>query len=160
MKTCLAVASLALVAATPALAQPMTPAAYVATAGAGDLYERQSSQIVLETTSDPRVKSFATMMLADHGQSTAKVKSAAAKAKVRAAPPKLTPAQAEMIAQLRAETGTARDAAYVAQQKQAHGQALAVHKAYAAEGTAPPLKQAAAGIVPVVEHHIETLKAM
>jgi hypothetical protein len=35
-----------------------------------------------------------------------------------------------------------------------------VQKAYAAEGTAPPLKAVAGGIVPIVEHHIEMLKTM
>ena len=130
------------------------------TAGASDLYERQSSQVVLETTKNPKVASFAKMMLSAHAKSTADVKAAAAKSKVKAAPPMLTPAQAEMIAQLRAENGAARDATYVAQQKAAHGQALAVQKAYATEGKAVPLKMAAAKIVPVVQHHIALLKTM
>ncbi|WP_231639020.1 DUF4142 domain-containing protein [Sphingomonas profundi] len=146
--------------ATPLLAQAMTPAEYVATAGASDLYERQSSQIVLETTADPNVRSFATMMVSAHAKSTADVKAAAAKSKVKAAPPALMPAQAEMIAQLKAETGPARDAAYIAQQKVAHGQALAVQQAYAAGGTAPALKATAATIVPVVQDHIAMLMKM
>lgn len=155
-----AAASLAALAACPAAAQAMTPSEYVMTAGASDLYERQSAQLVLETTANPKVKSFATMMLNDHGKSTAEVKAAAMKPKVRVAPPKLTPAQAEMIAQLRAETGAARDAAYVGQQRAAHGQALSVQKAFAMGGTAPALKMTAAKIVPVVEHHIMMLKDM
>lgn len=74
--------------------------------------------------------------------------------------PKLTPLQQELVAELRAEQGPARDAAYVAQQKASHGQALNVQKAYAMEGTAPALKAAASTIVPVVEHHIMELQAM
>ncbi len=151
---------LAAAIAAPASAQVMTPAEFVATAGASDLYEQQSSKLVLETTADPRVKSFATMMVGDHIRSTADVKAAAARAKVAAVPPKLMPLQAELIAQLQAEQGPARDAAYIAQQKAAHGQALAVQTAYAADGTAAPLKSAAGKIVPVVEHHIEMLKTM
>lgn len=150
----------ALAVATPAIAQVMTSAEYVATAGASDLYERKSSQIVIESTSDPKVRDFAQMMLTAHAKSTADVKAAATASKLRPAPPKLTPAQIEMIAQLTAETGASRDRAYVAQQRAAHSQALAVQKAYAAEGTAPALRRAAAGIVPVVEHHIMMLKAM
>lgn len=160
MKTMYLAAGLAVAVAGPAMAQVMSPAEYVMTAGASDLYERQSSQLVLQSTQDPQVRSFATMMVADHGKSTAEVKAAAARSKVRAAPPQLMPLQAEMIAQLRTESGPARDARYIAQQKAAHGQALAVQQAYAAEGTAPALKAAAAGIVPVVEHHIEMLKGM
>ena len=146
--------------ATPAMAQVMTPAEYVAAAGASDLYERESSQTVLATSTDPSVKSFATMMLTAHAQSTAEVKAAAMKSKVKAAPPTLTPAQAEMIAQLKAENGPARDAAYIAQQKAAHGQALSVQQAYAADGTAAPLKAAEGKIVPVVTDHIAMLMKM
>lgn len=145
---------------TPAAAQVMTPSDYVMTAGAGDLYEVQSSQVVLETTADPRIKSFATMMLSDHDKSTADVKAAAAKSRVKPTPPMLTAAQSELIAQLRAENGAARDAAYVAQQRASHGQALSVQKAYATGGTAPALRATAARIVPVVEHHIVMLMQM
>ncbi|WP_294393116.1 DUF4142 domain-containing protein [uncultured Sphingomonas sp.] len=150
----------ALVAAAPAMAQVMSPAEFVATAGASDLYERQSSQIVLQSTTDPKVRGFAQMMIAHHSKSTADVKAAAAKAQVKAGAPKLNPLQTELVAELRAESGPARDKAYIAQQKALHNQALAVHKAYAADGTAAPLKAAAARITPVVEQHIAMLKTM
>jgi putative membrane protein len=146
--------------AAPAFAQAMSPAEYVANAGAGDLYEITSSQIVLETTQDPKIREFANMMIEHHTKSTADVKAAAGKAGLKPMPPKLMPAQAEMIAQLRAETGAARDAAYLAQQKMAHDQALAIHQGYASEGKAAPLREAAAKIVPVVQHHIDMLKGM
>jgi putative membrane protein len=145
---------------TPAYAQVMTPGEYIMIAGASDLYERQSSQIVLSSTTDPKVRDFATMMIEHHTKSTEDVKTAARAAKLKVAPPTLMPAQAEMIAQLNAESGPARDAAYLAQQKAAHGQALAVQQAYAREGTSAPLRSAAGAIVPVVEHHIMMLKAM
>ena len=160
MKKLFILAPWALIVAAPAMAQVMPAADYVKTAGASDLYERQSAQIVLQTTTNPAIRSFAQMMLADHGKSTLMVKAAALKARVRPAAAMLTPTQAEMIAQLRAETGTARDATYVAQQKAAHGQALAVQQAYATDGKAASLRTAAAKIVPVVEHHIMMLKTM
>jgi len=150
----------AMVVAAPAAAQVMTPADYVATAGASDLYERTSSQIVLESTADPKVRSFAQMMIAQHGKSTADVKAAAARSRVKAPPPSLNPLQTELVAQLRSEAGPARDMAYVAQQKASHNQALTVQQAYAADGTAPALKAAAGAIVPVVQQHIEMLKSM
>lgn len=156
-------ASLAALAAAPALSQavaPMSPDEYVRTAGASDLYEIQSSQIVLQSTADPKIKAFAQGMIRDHTKSTAMVKAAATKSKVAAAPPQLMPLQAELIAELQAENGSARDATYIAQQKTAHTQALNVQKAYAMDGTAPALKATAAGIVPVVQHHIMMLMAM
>jgi len=159
MRTPLLLAPLVLLAA-PATAQVMAPAEYVAAAGAGDLYERTSSQVVLETTQNPQVRQFAQLMIDHHTKSTADVAAAAAQDSVAAPPPQLNALQAELVAQLQVEQGPARDAAYIAQQKAAHGQALNVQKAYAMEGTAPALKSAAAGIVPVVEEHIALLKAM
>ncbi|WP_374943240.1 DUF4142 domain-containing protein [Sphingomonas sp.] len=160
MKTRITLALAAAVMATPVAAQVMAPAEYVKTAGASDLYEITSSRTVLETTADPKVRSFANMMIKQHTKSTADVKAAAAKARVPAPPPMLMPAQQEQIAQLRSETGPARDATYIAQQRASHGQALAVQKAYSMEGTSPPLKAAATKIVPVVESHIAMLKTM
>jgi len=156
----LMLAAPALLAAVPATAQVMAPAEYVKTAGASDLYEQQSSQIILQSTQNPQLRQFAEMMIAHHTKSTADVKAAATKSRVPVAPPMLMPTQAELIAQLRAEPVATRDAAYIAQQKAAHGQALAVQKAYAASGTAAPLKAAATKIVPVVESHIAMLMKM
>jgi len=153
-------APLASAITSPAMAQVMPPKEYVATAGASDLFERQSAAAVLETTSDPKVGDFAAMMQSAHTQSTADVTAAAKASKVKAAAPMLTPLQTEMIAQLQAEKGPARDAAYLAQQKAAHGQALSVQRAYAQAGTAPALKAAAAKIVPVVQQHIGMLMQM
>ena len=158
--TYLLAAPVALFAALPAMAQVMAPADYVKTAGASDLFERQSAQSVLQTTANADVRAFAEMMLSAHAQSTADVKAAAAKSKLAVPQPMLIPLQAEMIAQLNDETGAARDAAYIAQQKAAHNQALNVQKAYAMAGTAPALKAAANKIVPVVQGHIAMLMKM
>lgn len=161
MKTLMISAALgAVMLASPAFAQVMTPAEYVMTAGASDLYEITSSRIVLETTRNPQLRDFAQMMVTDHTKSTADVKAAAGKSRVRAAPPQLNPLQQELVTELRAENGPARDAAYIAQQKASHGQALNIQKAYAMEGAAPALKSAASTIVPIVEHHIMMLMNM
>ncbi|SEN39533.1 putative membrane protein [Sphingomonas gellani] len=159
MKT-LALLAPAMLIAAPAAAQVMTPAQYVSTAGASDLYEITSSKLVLQTTQDPKIRSFAQMMVMEHTKSTAQVKAAAARARVKAAPAKLNPLQTELVSELRSESGAARDARYIAQQKAAHNQALEVQKAYAMEGTSAPLKAAAAGIVPVVQQHVDMLKSM
>ena len=150
----------ALLATAPAAAQVMAPAEYVRTAGASDQYEIQSSQLVLQSTADPRIREFAQMMIAHHRKSTADVAAAARRNRVPVGRPMLMPPQAELIAQLRAEQGPARDARYIAQQKASHNQALAVQMAYSMEGTAPALRAAATAIVPVVQSHVEMLKRM
>lgn len=149
----------AVFAATPSVAQNVDTSTFLKKAGASDLYERQSSELV-RMSSDPNIKNFAQKMIKDHTDSTNKVKSAAAQAGLKVSPPKLDAAQAKMISDLRAANGSARDKLYVSQQKTAHQQALALHQNYAANGDAPSLKQVAGKIVPVVQHHIEMLNGM
>lgn len=148
--------------ATPTLlwAQPMSSATYVMKAGAGDLYERESSKLVLATSANPKLKDFAHMMVTDHGKSTAMVKAAAMKAGLHPAPPKLSPKQASDIAALRHARGASPDTLYIEQQKMAHQDALALHQDESSNGRAAPLKMAAGKIVPVVQHHIDMLAAM
>lgn len=153
-------AALATFAAAPLAAQTTDSATYVAKAAAGDLYERTSSQLVLQSTQNPKIREFATMMVRDHAKSTADVKKAATAARVRVPAAKLEPAQAQMVADLRRATGTQRDQTYLTQQKAAHGQALALHSGYAQGGTAAPLKTVAAATAPVVQHHIDMLQGM
>ena len=139
---------------------PTTPSAYVAAAGAGDLYEVQSSRLVLASTGNAKLKSFANMMVADHTKSTADVKAAATASGLTPKPPVLDPAGSKNLAALKAVNGAARDKLYVVQQRAAHQKALALHQGYANAGTAPALKQTAAQIVPAVKHHIEMLASM
>jgi putative membrane protein len=153
-------ATLAAVATVPASAQVMTPGKYVMTAGASDLFERDSANVVLQTTANAQVRDFARAMLKAHSESTAMVKAAAAKSKVAVSPPMLTPDQQQMLTQLRSVSGTDRDQLYISQQKAAHQQALEVQQAYAKSGTAAPLRMTAAKIVPVVQSHIKMLAGM
>ena len=132
---------------------------YVMKAGAGDLYEIQSSRLVMNST-NPKIHSFAMMMVTDHNKSTADVKAAATKAHMKVEEPVLSPMQSTMMSNLRKVSGTARDQMYVEQQKAAHNQALALHEDYSANGTSLPLKMAATKIVPVVKSHIQMLAAM
>jgi putative membrane protein len=144
--------------AGPSLAE--TAADYVAKAGAGDMYEIQSSKLVLASTKNAGLKKFANQMVTDHGKSTVNVKAAAAKSGLKPKPPMLDPDQQAMLKELKAASGAARDTAYVSQQKTAHAQALALHQGYAATGDKPALKAAAGKIVPVVQHHIDMLNGL
>jgi len=138
-------------------AAPPTPV-YVAKAGASDLYEKTSSQIVLGSTRNPEVRRFASMMVNDHSKSTAMVKSAALRSSVRPRAPMLEPMQRRMVADLRRAQGRDRDRLYLQQQRQAHQMALDLQQDYASTGSAPALRRAAGNIVPVVQHHIDMLR--
>lgn len=135
------------------------PADFVKQAGASDLYEITSSKL-LTTSANPKVKAFANRMITDHNKSTAMVKAAAMQSGLKPMPPQLTPKQSADVAALRAARGTTRDGLYIAQQKAAHAEALALHQDNAATGNAPALKAASVKIIPVVQHHKSEIDAM
>jgi putative membrane protein len=160
MKLLMTATALCVPAAALVAQAPTTAPGYVMMAGASDQYERQSSRLVLETSANPKIKQFATMMITDHNKSTADVAAAAKQSRVAPKPPKLDAQGARDVAALRAARGTARDTLYVQQQKLAHQKALALHQGYSANGDAPALKAVATSVVPVVQHHIEMLSTM
>lgn len=138
-------------AGTPAT--PVDAAGYISKAGAGDMWEIESSKALLAKSTNADVKAFAQMMIDNHGKSTAKVKAAATAAKIDVAAPKLDADQQKMLDEIKGADAAGIDTVYLAHQTTAHDAALALHKAYAASGDTPALKKAAAEIVPVVETH-------
>ena len=125
--------------AVPAFAQTMTAPDYVKQAGASDQFEIQSSKLVM-TSKDPKIQQFAKQMVTDHTKSTAMVKAAAMKDHVKAGPPMLMPMQKDLITQLKAAKGPARDQLYVQQQMQSHQMALQLQQTYSQSGDATNLK--------------------
>ena len=141
-------------ASDPSMMATMSPSDYVMQSGASDLFEITSSRLVLASTKDPKVRMFAQQMVKDHTTSTKQVMAAARKDKVAVMPPKLNSMQADMVAQLKAAKGPARDSLYMQQQAQSHQMALQLQQSYAANGTAPDLRMTAGMIVPVVQNHL------
>ena len=142
------------------MASEMTPSDYVKNAGAADLYEKESSKLLLQSTKDPQMRSMAKKMIADHTTSTNEVKAAAMQAGLQPESPALDATGRRNMAELRRVTGKARDRLYIAQQKKAHKTALELHRNYADNGTSPPLKAAAAKIAPVVARHSSIFTAL
>ncbi len=143
------------------VAAPVTDSAtYLAKAGAGDLFETESSKAILAKTTKADIKSFAQMMVDDHGKSTAKVKAAAQAAGLTVAPPTLDAAQQQALDGIKAASGEAADRAYLDAQRTAHADALALHSGYRENGDTPELKAAASQIAPVVQHHIDELSKL
>ncbi len=144
-------------------APPTTPAAptdaasYVAKAGAGDLWEIESSKALIATSARDDVKAFARMMIDHHGKSTAKVKAAATAASIEVPTPALDSSQQAMLDEIKKADAASVDAVYLRHLKTAHEAALALHRAYTTNGDTDSLKKAAGEIVPVVETHIADL---
>ena len=146
----------------PTAGDPMTAPTmaldYVKDAGASDMFEIQSSKLVLQSTHDPKVRTFANKMIADHTKSTAMIKAAASKDQITVPAPMLMPMQQQMLDDIRAAKGKSRDAVYLQDQATAHKAALMVHQSYAQGGDKPALMAVAGNIVPVVQSHIAMLE--
>ena len=139
-------------------AVPITDAAtYLAKAGAGDLFEIESSRAIADKTNNAGIKAFAQMMITDHTKSTAELKAAAREAGVTAPAPMLDPAQQQTLDEIKTATGSAADSAYLSAQRAGHSDALALHSGYAVGGDTEQFKKAANEIAPVVQHHIDQL---
>jgi putative membrane protein len=139
------------------VAAPTDAVGYLARAGAGDMFEIESSKVLLEKSKNSKVRDFAQMMVKAHEESTAKVKAAAGQAKLSVAPPMLASDQQAMLDEIKAASADTIDAVYVRNQKAAHDAALALHEGYARSGDTPALKKAAGEIAPVVKAHIAHL---
>ncbi len=130
---------------------------YLAKAGAGDLFEIESSKAVMAKTEDAAVRDFARMMITAHTESTANVKAAATKAGLTVAPPQLDADQRAKVEAIGTASGDAAVRTYLDAQREAHAAALALHQSYAQDGQTAPLKAVAGEIVPVVQSHIDML---
>lgn len=139
---------------------PTDAAGYVAKAGAGDMWEIESSRALLAKSKRADVKAFAQMMIDNHGKSTAKIKAAAGSASIEATPPTLDPDQQKMLDDIKNADAATIDGVYLRHQKTAHDAALALHRAYSTNGDTDSLKKAAGEIVPVVETHIAELQKL
>jgi putative membrane protein len=133
---------------------------YVAKAGASDLYEIQASQMAATRARRPQVREFAQMLVTDHQHSTQMVTDAARSDGLSPRPPMLEPAQRTMLRQLERARDRDFDRLYLNQQIPAHQQGLALHRNYSRTGEGRALRQAARGIVPVVQSHLERARQL
>lgn len=147
---------------TPAGTLAPTPPAptFLMFADAGDLYEIQSSQLVLETTQNPDIRRFARMMVEHHTKTTQDAAAAAMRAGITPPAPSLDAPKAEMLASLVRFEGVERDHLYLAQQMMAHKEALGLMKTYAETGDTPELKVAAQATVTIVQTHLSMVERL
>ena len=147
---------------TPAGTLAPTPSApnFLMFASAGDLYEIQSSQLVLETTQNPEVRRFAQMMIDHHTRTTQDAATAAMRAGIPAPTPMLDAPKTAMLASLARYDGVERDHLYLTQQMMAHKEALGLMKTYAETGETPELKAAAQATVPIITSHLAMVERL
>ena len=137
----------------PPIAAPTTAPAYVALAGAGDMFEIQSSQVALQKAQNPDVRRFAQMMVDHHSMTSRDLMDAATRAGVPPPPPTLPPDKAQRVAALQNAT-SGFDGMYMREQVMAHQEALAVHRGYSRQGDNSILRGAASKTAPIVRRHL------
>ncbi len=134
---------------------PTTATEFANAAAASDMFEIRSSQLAARQASSAGVKSYATMMIAEHTKSTNELRAAAAQVAPAVTPaPALTPEQEANLTALAAAKGTAFDTLYAQAQVTGHENTLATLQGYAARGDQAALKAFAAKTAPVVEKHL------
>lgn len=146
----------AMASATAPAAMPRTASAYAVQAALSDLYEIQAGQLAQSKGASDHVRQLGATLVQHHTQTSNTLKSALPQAGVSAPPPaQLDARRAAMIAELQAASGAEFDRRFLAQQKVAHEEALALHQTYAADGDNPTLKQVAATATPVIQQHLQ-----
>lgn len=127
---------------------------YVQNAAMTDLFEVEASRLALQRSSSPEVKRVAQQMIDAHTMMSDELKSRLVRAGVIVeTPTMLDPEHREKLDQLRAASNREFDQRYLALQKEAHGEAVMVHRDYAMNGDMADLKAFAADTVPKIEMH-------
>lgn len=136
-----------------AVATAPSPQEFIDKVAKSDAFELQAAQLAAQKATSPEVKAFARAMVKAHTESAAKIGKAASAATLTP-DAALTRDQKEDLVELGKLAGAAFDEDYMDGQVDAHEDALALMRSFAADGTEPGLKTAAGEIAPVVEKHL------
>lgn len=144
---------LAVCAASAVTAQDVTDAKTFATmaASSNDL-EILSSQLAIDTLQDGQTRDFAQQMIADHTAAAGKMTAAAKADGVEVAYAMLDKDQA-VYQTLQTAEPAAFEESYIAMQRAAHDEAVALFEAYAEGGQEGALRDFATATLPVLQHH-------
>lgn len=143
--------------ATAAAADPMSPLSapgYMSMAASSDMFEIESSRLALQQSQNPQVQSFAQTMIDHHTRTSQEMIQIAQSAGMTPPPPQMLPPQQAALDRIRAAGPAQFDAAYKQEQISGHQQALDLHRNYAAQGDAPPLRDFANRTTPIVQGHL------
>jgi len=135
------------------------PAEFMTEAASGGLTEVELGKLASTKATNPEVKKFAQMMVADHTKANTELKALAAKKNVN------LPAQPDsdhqsMITGLQGKSGADFDADYVEAMVDDHEEDVAAFEKQAQNSTDPDVKAFAAKTLPTLRKHLETIKAI
>jgi putative membrane protein len=131
---------------------------FVNGAADGDMYEVQAGQLGSMRAQMPELKKFAKEMVDAHTQTTSELKSVLAKAAPGVMPPtELDSRHQEMLNDLKGAKDEDFDGRYIAQQIDAHNEALILMRGYSNRGDNADLKSFALETMPKVQMHLDMI---
>lgn len=129
---------------------------YVQMAAMGDMFEVEASRVALMRARSAEVKKFAQEMIDAHTRSSDDLKARLVRAGLIVEMPTMLDSEHQRkLDDLKAASAQAFEERYVTQQKEAHEEALMLHRNYAMNGTVADLKALAADTVPKIEMHVK-----
>ena len=146
--------------AAGSMAMPTTASAYMEMAHSSDMFEVQSSQLALQMSRNPAVRSFAQMMINDHTRMMNEMMAMAPSMGMNMSSMPMMPKHAAMLQRLRSASAANFDMMYKREQIMAHQEALMLHQTYAARGDNPALRAMAARAAPMIEMHLARARAL
>jgi putative membrane protein len=126
-----------------------------------DKFEIAAGRIALERARSPAIRDFAADMIAAHSESSAELKVASDSTltgRMVTPPPNFDPRHQNMYNELTSSFGRRFERIYLAQQLDAHQEALDYLEGYAANGRVPELQRFARHTIPVVRDHLAMLR--
>lgn len=132
---------------------------FVSNAGQSDMYEIEAGKLAQSRSKTADIKAFGKMMVDDHTALTAEMKPLIAAAG-QTPPAALDERRQGLIDNLKAASDADFDKVYVAQQVNAHEEALTLMQGYADNGADAGLKAAAAKTAPKVQAHLDKIKGI
>lgn len=138
---------------------------FIQNAAIGDMYEIAAAKVALKHARSPAIKEMAHRMMIDHTTSTHQLRSALQMIETDFGTEDLPTAvdhrRRTMLEHLQTAPADKFDETYLDQQVLAHEETLTLLTAYRDdEGGNPQLRSYAAGAAPVVERHLERMKAL
>ena len=144
--------------------QDLTPegrGAYVAVAGASELFAIRAAEKALEKAERPEVRTFAQSMLEEHRTSLERLGEVARSVGLgELIPPGMLPMHWAMLHDLDDASSSRVDDVYIDQQVEAHEVAVELHRNFAANGSDARLKEFARASAPTASRHLESARRL
>ncbi|HVN45033.1 MAG TPA: DUF4142 domain-containing protein [Steroidobacteraceae bacterium] len=125
----------------------------------GGMAEVDLGKLAEQKSTDPKVKSFAEMMVKDHSAANEKLE-ALASSKQITLPKSLSAADAATKTKLEALSGESFDKSYIESQLKDHEKTVHLLKHEIASGQDADAKSFAQSVLPTIEHHLQAVRSL